>query len=274
MWNDPRRLNRMSAWLFLLAALAMVMLAVRAATETLLPIREVIVVGARQAETRRGVEGVIHGLRGGFFTLDLETARRAFERLPWVRQATVRRLWPNRLLVELSEHVPAAAWNGQQVLSVEGELFPVRPWDALPRIHAPEGMQRQVALRLAEFQALLAPAGWRIASLQVSPRGAWRLALEPATPARSQFLAAAGTAPRVSLELGRDRQVERLRRFVTFYDAATARLGPLTQIDLRYPNGFAAKTGARRQRTADRGHTLSALACDLSAVTCYLTPVT
>ena len=249
MWNDHRLLNRLSAWLLLLAVLSAGVVAVRAVTEGLFPFREVTVIGARQAETRRELSRVIHGLKGGFFTLDLDAARAAFERMPWVRQATVRRLWPNRLLVELREHVPAAAWNGQQILSVQGELFPVRPWDALPRIHAPEGMQRQVAVRLGEFQTLVTPAGWRIASLQVSPRGAWRLALEPATPARSQFLAAAGSAPRVSLELGRDRQSERVRRFVTFYDAASARLGPLTQIDLRYPNGFA----ARRHKADDRG---------------------
>ncbi len=253
MWNDHRRLNRMSAWILLLAGLAVGMVVVPVVTEELFPFREVTVLGARQAETQRELRQVIHGLRGGFFTLDLDTARQAFERMPWVRQATVRRLWPNRLLVELREHVPAAAWNGQQVLSVQGELFPVRPWDSLPRIHAPEGMQRQVAVRLAEFQTLVAPAGWRIASLQVSPRGAWRLALAPATPTRSEILAAAGPTPRVSLELGRDRQAERVQRFLTFYDAATARLGPLTQIDLRYPNGFAArlpKVGERKRTAA------------------------
>lgn len=249
MWNDHRMLNRLSAWLLLLAGLAVGWVAVRVVTEAWFPFREVTVLGARQAETQRDMSRVIHGLKGGFFTLDLDTARLAFERLPWVRQATVRRLWPNRLLVEIDEHIPLAAWNGQQILSMRGELFPVRPWDALPRIHAPEGIERQVAMRLKEFQALLAPAGWRIASLQVSPRGAWRLALEAATPARSQSLAAAGPTPRVSLELGRDRHAERVKRFLTFYDAATARLGPLTQIDLRYPNGFA----ARRQRTEDSG---------------------
>lgn len=252
MWNDHRLLNRLSAWLFLLAVLSAGVVAVRAVTEGLFPFREVTVIGARQAQTQRELSRVIHGLRGGFFTLDLDTARLAFERMPWVRQATVRRLWPNRLLVELSEHVPAAAWNGQHILSVQGELFPVRPWDALPRIHAPEGMQRQVAMRLGEFQALVTPAGWRVASLQVSPRGAWRLALEPATPARSLALAASGPAPRVSLELGRDRQAERVKRFVTFYDAASVRLGPLTQIDLRYPNGFAARLPkvSEKKRTA------------------------
>jgi cell division protein FtsQ len=272
MWNDHRQLNRLSAWLLLLAGLAVGMVAVRALTEGLFPIREVTVLGARQAETQRELRRVIPGLEGGFFSLDLDAARRDFERLPWVRQATVRRLWPNRLLVEIEEHVPLAAWNGQQTLSVRGELFPVRPWDGLPRVHAPDGMQRQVAMRLAEFQGLVAPAGWRIASLQVSPRGAWRLALEAATPARSQALAAVGPTPRVSLELGRDRHLERMKRFLVFYDAAAARLGPLTQIDLRYPNGFAVK----RPGAADRGEKkpLSALACTPSPDPCHPISVT
>lgn len=248
MWDDYRLLNRLSAWLLLSAALAAGWVGVRAVAETWFPIRTVIVLGVHHVETRRDLSQVIYGLKGGFFTLDLDAARLAFERLPWVHQAAVRRLWPNRLLVNIDEHVPLAAWNGQQILSVQGELVPVRPWDTLPRIHAPEGIAQQVAVRFKAFQELLAPAGWRIASLQVSPRGAWRLTLEASPPARSQSLAA-GSALRVSLELGRDHHTERLQRFLAFYDAAVAQLGPLTQIDLRYPNGFA----ARRQRTKDKG---------------------
>lgn len=243
MWNDHRQLNRLSAWLFLLAGIAAAAVAVRALTEGLFPFREVTVLGARQAETQRELRQLIPHLQGGFFSLDLEQTRLACERLPWVRQATVRRLWPNRLLIEIDEHVPAAAWNGQEILSVEGERFPVRPWDSLPRVHAPEGFERQIALRLNEFQRLLSPAGWQIASLQVSPRGAWRLVVQAATPARRQALMSLGAAPRVSLELGRDRHAERMKRFLTFYDAAAAHLGPVSQIDLRYPNGFAVKLG-------------------------------
>ncbi|HEY8361176.1 MAG TPA: FtsQ-type POTRA domain-containing protein, partial [Ramlibacter sp.] len=40
-------------------------------------------------------------LAGNFFTLDLRRAREAFENVPWVRQATVRRQFPNRLRVQL-----------------------------------------------------------------------------------------------------------------------------------------------------------------------------
>lgn len=249
MWNDPHRLNRLSAWLLFATGLFAGALATRLLTEQLFPLREVTVLGAGQDETRQAVGRVVRGLKGGFFTLDLDAARSAFAGLPWVRQATVRRIWPNRLVVKLEEHVPAAAWNGQQMLNTQGELFPVRPWPGLPRVYAPDGSEREVARRLAAFRALLEPAGWRIEALQLSPRGAWRLTLadnrvEP-------------TRPRVSLELGRERLTERVQRFVAYYPAAVQRLGPLTQIDLRYPNGFAARVGKvenRRGQAAARAN--------------------
>ena len=57
---------------------------------------------------------VMPRLRGNFFSMDLDKARDAFEAVPWVRQATLRRIWPNRLAVRLSEHQPAALWQGEQ----------------------------------------------------------------------------------------------------------------------------------------------------------------
>src|SRR5512133_604067 len=40
---------------------------------------------------------VMPQLAGNFFTVDLAAARDAFEHVPWVRQAQVRRDFPNRL---------------------------------------------------------------------------------------------------------------------------------------------------------------------------------
>ena len=44
---------------------------------------------------------VAHRLSGNLFTLDLAAARTAFEGVPWVRKALVRREFPNRLNVQL-----------------------------------------------------------------------------------------------------------------------------------------------------------------------------
>ncbi len=242
MWHEPQRLNRVSAALFLLSGLAAAAVATRAMTVELFPFEQVTVLGARHSDTRQAAQRLIPQLKGGFFTLDLGGAQAAFEAIPWVGQATVRRLWPNRLLVELREHVPAAAWNGLKVMDVHGVLFAVKPWPSLPRFHAPDGMEREVARRYSEFHAILAPAGWRIASVQVSPRYAWRIALEkrPPVPGTAPASSTDKAGPQVSLDLGREKLVERLQRFVTFYPAAVASAGPLTQVDLRYPNGFAA----------------------------------
>ena len=47
-------------------------------------------------------------LAGNFFSVDLQGSRAAFESVPWVRRAVVRRVWPDKLVVRLEEHRPAA----------------------------------------------------------------------------------------------------------------------------------------------------------------------
>jgi cell division protein FtsQ len=48
---------------------------------------------------------------GNFFTVNLDAVRAAFEKLPWVRKAEVRRRWPDGLELAIEEHVAAARWK-------------------------------------------------------------------------------------------------------------------------------------------------------------------
>lgn len=59
------------------------------------------------------------------FSIDLERARRRLEEQPWVRRAQVRRAVPDRLVVEISEHRPAALVNleGLYLVSPQAEVF-------------------------------------------------------------------------------------------------------------------------------------------------------
>lgn len=229
MWDDPVALNRLSVLLLLLTLAFAAWSAARQAVEAWLPVRTVEVRGATHAATRQGVGPIVRGLSGGLFSVDLETAGLGFEALPWVRAATVRRVWPNSLVVELEEHVPAAAWNDLAMLDVHGEVFPVRPWPSLPRLHAPEGMEREVASRYGDFARVLGAQGWRIAGIRVDARRAWRIEL----------------ADGVAVELGRERLDERLRRFVMFYPMVAARVAGMRRVDMRYPNGFAVQGEVR-----------------------------
>jgi cell division protein FtsQ len=227
MWDNPAALTLLGRLILAATLLFSLVMAIRQATESWLPFRQVEILGARQAETRAAIPRVIERLRGGFFSLDLEKVRLAFVSLPWVREASVRRLWPGRLIVTLEEHVPAAAWNELAVLNVQGEVFPVRPWPGLPRVQAPEGMEQEVAKRFVDFNRTLAKGGWRIVGIRVDARNAWQIELDGGP----------------TVDLGRERQAERLLRFVNFYPLALAQEGAARRVDMRYPNGFAMLPG-------------------------------
>ena len=99
-------------------------------------------------------------LKGNFFTVDLDTARTAFEQMPWVRHASVRRVWPNALAVTLEEFKPLGTWGSDQLVSVDGELFTANQGeldDDLPAFDGPDGTAKEVVARYRDFTKWFAP---------------------------------------------------------------------------------------------------------------------
>ena len=97
-------------------------------------------------------------IRGNFFTADLAGARQAFLQVPWVREATVHREFPNRLRVILQEHKPVAFWGPEgdtTLVNSFGEVFEANVGDVedepLPTLRGPEGSASRV---LAMWQRL------------------------------------------------------------------------------------------------------------------------
>jgi cell division protein FtsQ len=196
----------------------------------------VTVNGAHHADTRRAVQELAARLEGGFFSMDLARVHAAFEQLPWVRHAEIRRLWPGRLMVNLEEHRAAAAWNDRALLDIHGEVFEGAAWRGLPRFYAPEGMEREVARRYGDFTRIVAPLGVRVEQLVVTARQSWRVRLTGG----------------ISVELGREKLDERLARFARFYPRAVAAVGPILRVDMRYPNGFAGEAQTPPRPTAQQ----------------------
>jgi cell division protein FtsQ len=223
MWNNPDALNRISGLVVLASVLFVLWIGGRAALEAAFPFRQVSVLGANHADTRIEAKKLAGKLAGGFFSMNLHQVHADFEKLPWVRQAQIRRLWPGRLVIELTEHQAAAAWNDRATLDTHGDIFPVQPWTGLPRIYAPEGMQHELARRYGEFAALVRPIDVQVEQIVVSARLSWRVRLSGG----------------ISIELGREKLNERLARFTRFYPQAVAAVGPIQRVDMRYPNGFA-----------------------------------
>jgi cell division protein FtsQ len=175
-------------------------------------------------------------LEGNFFTVNLATARAAFESVPWVRAAQVQRVWPDRLHVQLEEHRPAALWggsDGERLVNTHGEVFEANAAavedEALPTLSGPAGSSARVLALYRALGPVLEPLGHGIESLALSSRGSWTATLDNG----------------VVLELGRGESgevLERTRRFVASLPELVARFGrPLAHADLRHRDGYALK---------------------------------
>lgn len=192
------------------------------------PVSAVEIKGSLKNTTRAQIEAALPRVTGdaavSFFAVDLAEVRAGVERLPWVRQVAVRRVWPGRLEVTLEEHVALARWGDDALVNVHGEKFFARTREALPSFVAPAGTAAEVARRYRRFSEIVAPLGTRVERVVLSARHAWQLRL--------------GNGVHVMLGRDGDMAEERLRKFVEAYPGTSAGK-KYEYVDLRYPNGFA-----------------------------------
>jgi len=251
VWNETRTTNLIANFLAIAAVLAMTLaLAAWLAQRSmfallsieLLPASGGVLRYVSPASVRTAVAG---RLVGNFFTMDLDEARRAFESVPWVRRASVRRVWPNALRVVIEEQQPLALWNEHQMINAWGETFTANLGELdddanLPFFVGPDGSQKLMVQRYAELARWFAPLGVQVDHIELTPRYAWLVNLSNG----------------MTLDLGRDPGADapdpngafgsltfadRIERFVRAWPEVLQRLEgrEVTHADLRYANGFA-----------------------------------
>lgn len=175
-------------------------------------------------------------LAGNFFTVDLARARTAFESVPWVRKAVVRREFPNKLRATLTEHVPVAHWGdeaGSKLVNGFGEVFEANVAevdDQLPRLDGPIEQAGQVLGMYRLLAPLFQPYELNVVELGLSSRGSWHVLLDSGA----------------LIELGRGRSEEvvtRTERFLRTVSQVAAQYGrtvaSVEGADLRHNEGYA-----------------------------------
>lgn len=228
MWDRPQTLNRLADLMIACAVLLALYGALHYVIRLpLFPLREVRLTQGVSLVGRDEVESLIRReVRGNFFTVDLDAVRAAFARLPWVRDVSMRRAWPDRLEVTLEEHVPIARWNDAALVNNHGEVFNASYDADLPLFVGPNDAAKEIAIQYEYFRRTLVAIGKVPREVQVTPRRAWQIRLEDGT----------------TLKLGRENIEARLGRFVSAYRRT---LQPLARkvdlVDLRYANGFAVR---------------------------------
>jgi cell division protein FtsQ len=178
-------------------------------------------------------------LSGNFFTVDLDQAQQAFEAVPWVRRAVVRRQFPNKLRVQLQEHRAEALWGADseaRLVNTHGEVFEANPGDveeeAMPRLMGPEGTSAMVLAMYRGLKPMLERVELGIEELVLTGRGGWTLHLDTGA----------------TVELGRgstDEVLARSQRFAQTLTQVTSKYGrrpeALVTADLRHADGYAVR---------------------------------
>lgn len=257
MWNNHQALNLLSRILFTLVVIAILYaIGLRLIKPPVFPIKEINIQVVSDTKTddkkllnitREQIEDLARNeIKGNFISVDLTDVRKAFVKLPWVRDAKINRQWPHGLNVMLEEHQALAYWGSHALVNTYGEVFRVTVDRNLPVFTGPkEASAQEVARQYRRFSQILTPLQQSIVEINLTPRYAWRIQLNTGTV----------------LELGRNEVEQRLVRYVSVYNHGIARFHqeePLAYVDLRYPNGFAIrmpevmqqvprKSGSRRE---------------------------
>ena len=228
MWDKPQFLIWIANFFYALAAVLMLYALIFVVVHLpIFPLREVRVEGELAHVNREQVKLIVaRHLNGNFFTVDLEKARNAFQKLPWARNVSVRRRWPDKLEVVIEEHKELARWGNIALVNTYGELFQAASDSELPVFYGPGDGVAEVAQHYAVYSQILTATDIKIAQLALTPRRAWQIK----------------TDEDMVIELGREQMETRLEKFASVYQTTLSGLGVnVKYADLRYPNGFAVR---------------------------------
>ena len=89
-------------------------------------VEDILVVGRLETPRKELLKAVRLSRGAPILAFDIEAARRRVERLPWIRSATVERMLPDTILMNVEERQPLALWQHQgqfALIDHEGEVI-------------------------------------------------------------------------------------------------------------------------------------------------------
>jgi cell division protein FtsQ len=239
MWHDAKALNATAGALSALSLLACAAGGVWwLAQRPVFDLRTIRVETMDNTDLRHVNEltlrnGTLGRIKGNFFTANLDNVRQVFEAVPWVRRASVRREWPDQLIVALEEHEALGTWGEDgRLLSTKGDVFTANLAEAeedheLPEFEGPDGSEKEVLARFGELRKWFAPIKLAPEGLSLSGRYAWTVKLDN------------GMSVALGREQTHDTLKQRVDRLVRIWPQLAVRVPNIETIDMRYQNGLA-----------------------------------
>ena len=191
------------------------------------PMRRLVVTADFDFVSEEAIRSTVAPLvRRGFFAVNLPQIKEAVSTLPWVSEVEVRKRWPDRLEIVLTEHKPLAHWGQAQMISESGEIFPTpdQPLEQMPHFEGPVERVAEIIDFYVSARSRFTPVGRDVQTVQLSARGGWTVVLDNG----------------LELVVGRDASEARVARFANSVGQIQIPQGKVIgRADLRYTNGFA-----------------------------------
>jgi cell division protein FtsQ len=193
-------------------------------------VEHVIIEGEVNYFSEQEVLGAVNNfISESLLLVDMGEIKIALEEMPWIRTVTIRREWPDTMVLSVAEEKAIARWGEGRLLNQDGAIF--SPADIVGLEHlavlsGPEGAENKVMEQYMLFNELLYQRGLKIDELSLGERGGWNLIL----------------ANGVNINVGKTEVMRRIKRLVDFADPLFIdQMAIIDSIDLRYTSGIAVR---------------------------------
>ncbi len=202
------------------------------------PVRTVKVeAGYQHVDKQTLAQIVMPYVERGFFGLKVRSLKQHIAQLPWVAQASVVRVWPDKIIIQIQEQQAVAQFGNAALINEQGQLFrpPVNTFPAnLPVLNGNEDKTTKLWQYYQEMNAVLMPLQLSIRELDLNNRQSVNLVLSNGTV----------------VLLGHNQILSRLQRFVKVYPQIfTSTNAHAERVDLRYENGLTIKWASNNTNT-------------------------
>ena len=201
------------------------------------PVNNIVVNGELNYLARPAMqELVIAELNHDFVNIDITAMQLALEENPWIDSASVRRVWPDTLRLDIQEQRPIAKWSNSGFINAKGEIIRtnhVDLLDGLPEFTGREDMSEEIAEWYIKTTELFDRFGLQITGIEIDDKNEWVLNLN------NTF----------KLYLGSDHIQKKLDNFQYIYEnKLAAEQDIIESVDMRYKNALAVSWSKNRNQ--------------------------
>lgn len=193
-----------------------------------LPVKKISAVGTFVHVDEKMLHDAVAGtLDGGYFRMDMQKIKQVVETIPWIDKASIRRVWPDTLAIEITEQTVLAQWANGGLVNMRGEIFSPEKSSypvGLPIFSGQTGMEQKLTDYFKSSQQIFTGLDLVVTEIHMDARRAVSLRLSNG----------------IDVILGREQIEARMQRFARIYKKVLAeRVNEIARVDLRYSNGLA-----------------------------------